>query len=56
MLHYQGLSRLPQPHGHFYHEISEQGVYEICTEQFVDVELLVDVMRGWLKKNMDTTP
>ena len=41
---------------HFYHEISEQEIYEICAEQLGDVERLVDVMRVWLKKNMDTTP
>ena len=41
---------------HFYHEISEQEIYEICSEQIGDVERLLDVMRGWLTKNMDTTP
>lgn len=37
---------------HFYHEISEQEIYEICSEQLKDVEHLVQVIKEWLQKHM----
>lgn len=39
---------------HFYHEISEQEIYEICSEQLGDVEHLVHVLKEWLQKHMQT--
>jgi uncharacterized protein YutE (UPF0331/DUF86 family) len=34
---------------HFYHEISWEELYSICSEQLEDVESLVDSIKQWLK-------
>lgn len=33
---------------HYHHEVSDDEMYEICTEHLVDVERVADAMRNWL--------
>lgn len=43
---------------HFYHDVSEDELFEICSSRLGDVERLADVLRAWLSKNsklMDET-
>jgi uncharacterized protein YutE (UPF0331/DUF86 family) len=43
---------------HFYHDVSEDELFEICSSRLGDVEHLANVMRTWLSKNsnlMDET-
>lgn len=43
---------------HFYHDVSEDELFEICSSRLGDVERLAEVLRGWLSKNsnlMDET-
>jgi uncharacterized protein YutE (UPF0331/DUF86 family) len=43
---------------HFYHDVSEDELFEICSSHLGDVEHLVNVLRTWLSKNsslMDET-
>ncbi|GAB4450012.1 MAG: DUF86 domain-containing protein [Anaerolineales bacterium] len=43
---------------HFYHDVGEEELFEICSSRLRDVERLADVLRGWLAKNpslMDET-
>jgi len=34
---------------HFYHEISNKELYEICTAQLKDIEILLNVIIEWIK-------
>ncbi len=34
---------------HFYHEVSEEELYQICAEQLEDVETLLSTYRRWLR-------
>lgn len=36
---------------HFYHEISDHELYEICKSQLTDVTCLTESIRGWIKDN-----
>lgn len=38
---------------HFYHEVSPDELYEICTFHLMDLERLATVYREWLKKHPD---
>jgi len=38
---------------HFYHEISWEELYSICSKELGDVESLVDTMKQWLNKHPD---
>ncbi len=39
----------------FYHDISDQEIYEICFGQFNDVQELLDSLKKWLKKATDNS-
>jgi uncharacterized protein YutE (UPF0331/DUF86 family) len=34
---------------HFYHEISDRELYEICTSQLGDIEALLESLKEWIK-------
>jgi uncharacterized protein YutE (UPF0331/DUF86 family) len=36
---------------HFYHEISDQELYEICTQRLGDVEMLLKAMTDWINSH-----
>jgi uncharacterized protein YutE (UPF0331/DUF86 family) len=36
---------------HFYHEVSESELYEICTQQMKDLETVLDAVTRWLKEH-----
>ncbi|MCX5909661.1 MAG: DUF86 domain-containing protein [Deltaproteobacteria bacterium] len=36
---------------HYYDEISEQELYEICKNRLADIESLLEAFRGWIKKH-----
>jgi len=36
---------------HFYHEISEKEIYEICTRDITDIESVLDAFLTWITKN-----
>ena len=36
---------------HFYHEISDLELYDICKSQLSDVMSLTELIRGWIKDN-----
>jgi uncharacterized protein YutE (UPF0331/DUF86 family) len=36
---------------HFYHEISDQELYEICTARLSDIEMLLTAMTDWIKSH-----
>jgi uncharacterized protein YutE (UPF0331/DUF86 family) len=38
---------------HFYHEISWEELYSICSKELGDVERLVDTMKKWLNNHPD---
>ncbi|MBN1104165.1 MAG: DUF86 domain-containing protein [Deltaproteobacteria bacterium] len=38
---------------HFYHEISEGELYEICTRDLGDIERVLDAVLTWIGKNPD---
>jgi uncharacterized protein YutE (UPF0331/DUF86 family) len=38
---------------HFYHEVSEEELFKICTNQLGDIELVQNAYRRWIKKNPD---
>jgi uncharacterized protein YutE (UPF0331/DUF86 family) len=38
---------------HFYHELSEQELYEICVGQLGDIERVRDGMLEWIRSNPD---
>ncbi len=38
---------------HFYHEITEQELFEICSHQLDDVERVLDALLAWLRANPD---
>lgn len=43
---------------HFYHDINEDELFEICSSRLGDVERIANVLRSWLSKNpniMDET-
>jgi uncharacterized protein YutE (UPF0331/DUF86 family) len=43
---------------HFYHDVSADELFEICTSHLVDVEQITDALRSWLANNpkiMDET-
>lgn len=43
---------------HFYHEVSEDELFEICSSHLGDVEIIADALRIWLANNpnsMDET-
>lgn len=36
---------------HFYHEISDQELYEICASRLNDIEMLLEAMTDWMKSH-----
>jgi uncharacterized protein YutE (UPF0331/DUF86 family) len=38
---------------HFYHEISDKELYEICSHQLIDISFVSDTMKGWINKHPD---
>ena len=43
---------------HFYHDVSEHELYEICASHLGDIEKIADTMRVWMKShpnNLDET-
>ena len=38
---------------HFYHEVSPEELFEICSHRLGDLELIVDAYRRWLKGHPD---
>ena len=43
---------------HFYHEISESEIYEICTRDVTDIEVVLDSLLRWIEEHpekMDKT-
>ncbi|MEW6288072.1 MAG: DUF86 domain-containing protein [Chloroflexota bacterium] len=36
---------------HFYHDVSEDELFEICSSRLGDVECLAEALRGWLVNN-----
>jgi uncharacterized protein YutE (UPF0331/DUF86 family) len=43
---------------HFYHEISSEELYEICSHQLGDLEVILNAVRRWLKghpERLDST-
>jgi uncharacterized protein YutE (UPF0331/DUF86 family) len=36
---------------HFYHEVSDQELYEICTQRLSDFEMLLKAMTDWIKSH-----
>jgi len=34
---------------HFYHEVSDEELYEICSQQTADIEMLLATMLDWVK-------
>ncbi len=38
---------------HFYHDVSAEELYEICTHQLGDVKDLANALRSWLRDNQD---
>jgi uncharacterized protein YutE (UPF0331/DUF86 family) len=38
---------------HFYHEIGEEELYEICRAQLVDIESVLAAFMAWLDRNPD---
>jgi len=34
---------------HFYHEIGERELYNICRDRLIDIQRLVDTFAGWLR-------
>lgn len=38
---------------HFYHDVSEDELFEICATRLGDVERIVNVLRSWLVNNQD---
>jgi len=40
---------------HYYHEISEKEIFEICSSQLSDIEYVVDALKTWINNNPDMT-
>ena len=38
---------------HFYHEISRDELYEICSRRLADLEVISEAFRRWLMANPD---
>ncbi len=38
---------------HFYHEVSDQELYDICSQQLGDVESLLGAILGWIRAHPD---
>ncbi|NWF53458.1 MAG: DUF86 domain-containing protein [Syntrophaceae bacterium] len=38
---------------HFYHEVSTEELFEICTNQLADLEIIQDAYRRWMKEHPD---
>lgn len=36
---------------HFYHEVSKEEIYKICSSQLGDVEQIVEALKTWLKNH-----
>ncbi len=36
---------------HFYHEITPEELWDICSNHLADIEFLTDALRGWVSKN-----
>lgn len=36
---------------HFYHEISEKELFEICSSQLSDIEKIVEIIKEWVNNN-----
>lgn len=36
---------------HFYHEVSAEELYQICSQQLSDIELVQDAYRRWLQEH-----
>ena len=40
---------------HFYHEVSKQELYDLCTRQAGDIEVLLEALIDWIRNNPDKT-
>jgi uncharacterized protein YutE (UPF0331/DUF86 family) len=40
---------------HFYHEVSQEELYEICTVHVQDIEALLDRLLGWVRSHPEKT-
>jgi uncharacterized protein YutE (UPF0331/DUF86 family) len=38
---------------HFYHEISEEELFEICSTRISDIRVLTDAMKGWMNRHSE---
>lgn len=38
---------------HFYHEVSNEEILDICSNQLSDLEIVLEAIRGWLKKRLN---
>ena len=38
---------------HFYHEVTHEELYRLCTRHLEDVETLLEALTGWLRDNPD---
>jgi uncharacterized protein YutE (UPF0331/DUF86 family) len=38
---------------HFYHEVSAEELFEICTTDLKDVDLVANAFRGWMQMHSD---
>src|SRR6056297_2214739 len=36
---------------HFYHEITTQELYNLCTQNIEDIEIILNALLNWLRKN-----
>ena len=36
---------------HFYHEIGEQELYNICRDRLIDIQGLIDILARWLREH-----
>lgn len=39
---------------HFYHEVSQEELYQLCTGNLQDVESLLEALIGWIRDNPNT--
>lgn len=36
---------------HFYHEVSQEELYQLCTRNMEDIEVLLETLAGWLRES-----
>ena len=40
---------------HFYHEVSREELYGLCTRNLKDIEILLDALTAWIRANPEKT-